>query len=72
MSSVKRVRLQSVVSEDMAKRVSIYADRMGVSVSALCAMLIGQGIMNFDKTYEYLENTMQTVIKNEDREKPSE
>ena len=71
MSKIKRVRLQAVVSEDMASRVSVYADKLGVSVSSLCAMLIGQGIMNFDKAYELLETTaLKTIINGKDIESP--
>ncbi len=69
MSKIKRVRLQAVVSEDMASRVSVYADKLGVSVSSLCAMLIGQGIMNFDKAYELLETTaLKAIINDKDIE----
>lgn len=62
-SSVDRVKLQAIVSADMANKVNLYANKLGVSVSALCAMLIGQGIMSFEKTYEILDNTVQTAIK---------
>lgn len=63
VSNVEKVKLQTIVSADMAGKVNLYADKLGVSVSALCAMLIGQGIMSYEKTYEILDSTVQTAIK---------
>ena len=46
------MRVQVNLSEEMVERVDFYAKRMGVSRSALCSMLVGQGIMSYDKSME--------------------
>lgn len=48
------MRVQVSVSDEMVNRVDEYAHKMGVSRSALCSMLIGQGIMNYDKSMDLL------------------
>lgn len=54
---VERVRLQAVVSKNLAYRVQQYADKIGVSISSLCAVFIGEGVMKYDEAYEGLEST---------------
>lgn len=49
------MRVQVNLSEDMVQRADHYAQKMGVSRSALCSMLIGQGIMTYDKTYDVVD-----------------
>lgn len=46
------MKVQVNVSEEMVERVDLYAKKMGVSRSALCSMLIGQGIMSYDKSMD--------------------
>jgi hypothetical protein len=48
------MRVQVSVADEMVARVDEYARKMGVSRSALCSMLIGQGIMNYDKSMDLL------------------
>ena len=43
------MRVQVNLSDEMVGRVDEYAKQMGVSRSALCSMLVGQGIMGYDK-----------------------
>lgn len=50
------MRVQVSLSDEMVQCVDFYAKRIGVSRSALCSMLIGQGIMTFD-------NSMNEEIK---------
>lgn len=57
---VEKVRLQTVVSKNLAKRIQKYADEVGVSVSSLCAVFIGEGVMKYDEAYEGLKNTFDT------------
>lgn len=48
------MRVQVNLSDDMVCRVDTYARKMGVSRSALCSMLVGQGIMSYDKSLDLL------------------
>lgn len=48
------MRVQVNLSDEMVVRVDSYAQKMGVSRSALCSMLIGQGIMSYDKSMDIL------------------
>lgn len=49
-----KMRVQVNLSDDMVSKVDNYAKMMGVSRSALCSMLIGQGIMSYDKGIELI------------------
>ena len=46
------MRVQVNLSDEMVEKVDAYAAKMGVNRSALCAVLVGQGIMGYDKTFE--------------------
>lgn len=48
------MRVQVNLSDGMVERVDSYAKLMGVSRSALCSMLIGQGVMNFEKSMDII------------------
>lgn len=48
------MRVQVNLSDTMVESVDKYAQLMGVSRSALCSMLIGQGIMGYDKSLEVI------------------
>lgn len=48
------MRVQVNLSEEMVNKVDAYARTMGVSRSALCSMLVGQGIMSYDKSMDVL------------------
>lgn len=49
------MRVQVNLSDEMVANVDRYAKAMGVSRSALCSMLIGQGIMSYNKSMDILE-----------------
>lgn len=49
------MRVQVNLSDEMVAHVDRYAKSMGVSRSALCSMLIGQGIMSYNKSMDILE-----------------
>lgn len=51
------------VSDEMAKKIEYYADKMGVPQSALCAQFVGQAIMGYDKAYEMV-NTIGKNMEN--------
>lgn len=48
------MRVQVSLSDTMVENVDKYAKLMGVSRSALCSMLVGQGIMGFEKSMEVM------------------
>lgn len=48
------MRVQVNLSDEMVDKVDGYAKKMGVSRSALCSILVGQGIMNYDKSMDIL------------------
>lgn len=52
------VRVQVNLGDDMLRQVDCYAETMGVSRSALCSVLIGEGILDFNskQTHEVPEN----------------
>lgn len=48
------MRVQVNLSDEMVDKVDFYARKMGVSRSALCSMLVGQGIMSYDNSMDIL------------------
>lgn len=66
------MRVQVNLSEEMVDRVDGYAKKMGVSRSALCSILVGQGIMSYDKSMDILsvfgEKVEDVFLKNELKE----
>lgn len=52
----KTFKLQVAVSFEMLEKIDFYSQKMGVSRSALCAMLISQGIMNYDNAKSLFDN----------------
>lgn len=48
------MRCQVNLSNTMVERVDLYAKVMGVSRSALCSMLVGQGVMAYDKSMDVI------------------
>ena len=55
------MRVQVNLSEEMCFDVDKYAKMMGVSRSALCSILIGQGIMGYNKGMEVLDGLAEKV-----------
>ena len=55
------MRIQVIMSDDMVKKVDAYAEQIGVSRSSLCATLIGQGIMGFDKAYQIINDNLERI-----------
>ena len=48
------MRVQVKLSDEMVEKVDFYARKMGVSRSALCSILVGQGIMSYDSSIDLL------------------
>lgn len=57
------MRVQVSLSDDMVKRVDKYAHMMGVSRSALCSVLVGQGIMNYDNAFNLMGNAVDKMVQ---------
>jgi CopG-like RHH_1 or ribbon-helix-helix domain, RHH_5 len=60
------MKVQITLSEEMTERIDIYAKKVGVSRSALCGILIGQGIMAYDKAFDVI-NAMTAAEIAEDK-----
>lgn len=56
------MKVQVTMSEEMVSRVDAYAEKMGVSRSALCSMLVGQGIMGYDTTFDIFSKKFDESI----------
>ena len=54
------MRVQVTLSEKMVSRVDSMAEEMGLSRSAVCNMLIGQGVANWEKA-----NQMVSIMPQE-------
>lgn len=50
------MKLQVNANDQMVEKLDFYAGLMSVSRSALCAMLIGQGLMGLDKAREVVDS----------------
>lgn len=56
------MRVQVNLSDDMVKRLDMYAELMGVSRSALCALAIGQTVLGYDKAYAKIDNVGDSLL----------
>lgn len=50
-----KIKVQVNLNPDLVKKIDFYANAMGISRSALCAVFIGQGIMNYDNSNKLIE-----------------
>lgn len=55
------MRLQVNVSDSMCEKIDFYAKQMGVSRSALCSIMIGQGILGYDKSMEMFNDLSKNI-----------
>lgn len=54
-------RINVTLSIDNFNKLKLYADSMGMTMSALGAYFINQGIISYNKTFEMLERTPELV-----------
>lgn len=59
------MRLNINVSDELLVRIDKYADSLGVSRSALCTMLIGQGVMNYEKSMQIIDQFGLSLVDSE-------
>ncbi len=45
------MKVQINLSDELVEKVGLYARKIGVSRSSLCAFFIGQNVMNYDNTF---------------------
>lgn len=57
----EKTRIVVTVSEDMKNRLDKYAELLGLNRSALCAFLLGQGVLSMDRAYGLLDQTAQML-----------
>lgn len=58
------MKLQVLVSDDLCKKIDKYAKEIGISRSSFCAMLIGQGVLGFDKANEIMDGVKDKILTN--------
>nr|CDL67214.1 unnamed protein product [uncultured bacterium] len=70
------MRVQVNLSDELVGAIDVYAKKMGVSRSAFCSVMIGQGVMGYDQSMKLLtdigdkigdsllaENQLQKVLE---------
>ena len=55
------MRIQVNLSEEMNNKVENYSKQFGVSKSQFCSMLIGQGVMSYDKTFDMMGGLKESI-----------
>jgi primosomal protein N'' len=70
--SSSKTRLQVTVSQEIANKVRFYADKMGVTTSALVSQLVGQSIMSYDKAYDLVDEYAKKMIELEQEKRQKE
>lgn len=63
MPKNKSYRMQVIMSEEMREKLERYSNMTGVSMSALCNVFIGQGLMGYDKAFQLLEAEVEGMKK---------
>ena len=61
------MKVQVNISDEMVKKIDGYAEKMGVSRSALCSVWIGQAVMGYEKSFEVLDKYGEKLIEDEGR-----
>lgn len=57
------MRVQVNIADDMVEKIDSYASKFGCSRSSLCSVLIGQGIMSYEKQNEIWEAVGESMKK---------
>lgn len=59
------MKVQVMLNDDMVSKLDNYAKQIGVSRSALCAVIIGQYVMSSDKIFQQTQDAINNTIKSE-------
>lgn len=60
------MRINVNVSDELNNKIENYSKQFGVSKSQFCSMMIGQGVMSYDKTFDMmggLKDSIQEQMK---------
>lgn len=60
--SENKQRIYVTVSNEMSDRIDFYREKMGLSRSAFCAYLVGQGVMSLDKAMGIVDEIGRAAI----------
>ena len=55
------MKVQVNVSDEMVGKIDKYAKAIGVSRSSFCSVLIGQGVMGYDKSMSVLNSIQEQL-----------
>ena len=58
-----KTRLQVSMSIEMSNKVKFYAEKMGITSSALVSQMVGQQIMAYDKAYGLADEYAEKLFK---------
>ena len=61
--SEDKERIFVTVSRDMGSRIDFYREQMGLSRSAFCGYLIGQGVMSMDKAMGIMTDMGRSMVE---------
>jgi hypothetical protein len=56
------MKLQVLVSDEMAQRIDKHAKEIGVTRSAFCAMLIGQGVSSYEQAQGIINSAGDEIV----------
>ena len=65
-------RLQTQINDEMLKKIDFYCQKMCVSRSNLCSMLIAQGLAGLDKAFSLMDDVGAQLIEQVKKEKENE
>lgn len=54
-------RITITVSDESVEKLSYYGEKMGMNRSALCAYLVGQGLMGLDRANSMLDKVSESM-----------
>lgn len=59
-----RMKLQVLVSDELCEKIDYWANKIGIPRSSFCAMLLGQGVMGFEKANEIIDGMKDDILSN--------
>lgn len=63
-----RIRMSVTVNRDISKSLDVMADEIGISKTALIAVVLGQYVTSIDKVYEMANEALKNAIKDTDNQ----
>lgn len=65
-----RTRIYVTVSQEMADKIDMYRNQMGLTRSAFCSYVIGQNVMAMDKAMSVIDDSAKRMIKTVEKSIP--